>query len=129
MSFHVPNDCRFYKPGNPMSSTPAFGNNGAFILMLTDNLQLVCIASDGSGWDHVSVTARLQNGKQRCPYWSEMCKVKDMFWDPGDCVIQYHPPEDEYVSMHDYCLHLWRPQGVDLPRPDPIMVGIKKPRS
>jgi hypothetical protein len=40
-------------------------------------------------------------------------------------VIQYHPPESEYVNNHPNCLHLWRPTGCALPMPPSIMVGVK----
>ena len=44
----------------------------------------------------------------RCPTWQEMCGVKRRFFEPEDCVVQYHPPESTYVNDHPYCLHLWR---------------------
>ena len=82
-------------------------------------------------WEHVSVTLRPKDkfsklGINRSPYWPEMCYVKDFFWDKDEVVIQYHPAESDYVSMHPYCLHLWKPIGIVLPVPDPILVGIKK---
>ena len=45
---------------------------------------------------------------ERCPTWKEMCYVKDIFWNRDECVIQFHPPESEYVNTHPYCLHLWK---------------------
>ncbi len=74
--------------------------------------QLQVIASWGEGWDHVSVSI---NG--RCPLWDEMCFVKDMFFHPGETVIQYHPAEKQYVNNHPNCLHLWRPQNHNVPMP------------
>jgi hypothetical protein len=59
----------------------------------------------------------------RCPTWEEMCQINDMFWDKTDCVVQFHPPESEYVNNHPYCLHLWKPIGIALPMPDSILVG------
>jgi hypothetical protein len=50
--------------------------------------------------------------------------IKDIFWDEDDCVIQYHPPKEDYIDNHKFCLHLWRPIGVEIPRPPKIMVGI-----
>lgn len=55
-------------------------------------------------WEHVSVS--LEN---RCPTWDEMCFVKDLFWEPEECVIQYHPPRSKYVNNHPYVLHMWKP--------------------
>lgn len=128
MAFKVPEQYRFTTKTGLLSlwaSNTDAGNNGVFIFNLTENLQVRCIASCGMGWEHVSVSVLLANRKDRCPYWEEMCKVKDLFWDEDDCVIQYHPPKADYVSQHQYCLHLWRPIGIELPRPDPLMVGLK----
>lgn len=98
-------------------------------------IHLQCLASDGFGWEHVSVSVIYishqghSRQEQRCPTWQEMCYVKELFWDdPEDVVIQYHPPKSEYVSQHKFCLHLWRPIDADgkpiaLPRPNPLQVG------
>lgn len=75
------------------------------------------IASWGEDWEHVSVS--LPN---RCPTWYEMCFVKDFFFHPSECVIQYHPPEADYINYHAYCLHLWRPQKEEVPMPPKIFV-------
>jgi hypothetical protein len=78
------------------------------------------IASDGAGWEHVSVSR-----KDRCPTWEEMCQIKDTFWDDEDVVMQFHVPAKDHVNNHPYCLHLWRPKGTNVLRPDSIMVGFK----
>jgi len=79
---------------------------------------LKTIASDQMAWEHVSVSLG-----DRCPTWDEMCRVKNIFWDEEDCVVQYHPPKSDYVNNHPYCLHLFRPIGIELPKPNSIMVG------
>ncbi len=71
-------------------------------------------------WEHVSVSL-----SDRCLTWEEMCFIKDVFWEEGDAVVQYHPPKSDYVNNHDYTLHLWRPLNGSIPMPDPIMVGFK----
>ena len=86
------------------------------------------VASDGvprdgddehlTGWEHVSVSY-----SDRRPTWREMALIKSIFWDADDCVVQFHPPESDYVNNHSFCLHLWRPTGVALPRPPSWMVG------
>jgi hypothetical protein len=76
------------------------------------------IASDGMGWDHVSVSLA-----DRCPTWDEMEWVKRELWDPGDCVMQLHVPVADHKNCHPYCLHLWRPQFAEIPRPPAIMVA------
>ena len=75
------------------------------------------VYSDGGGWDHVSVSFR-----NRCPSWDEMCEIKDMFFRPDECCIEYHPAEKDYVNVHPYCLHIWRPQKDELPKPPRIFV-------
>jgi len=83
------------------------------------------VASDGGGWDHVSVSP-CSRKRQSCPTWEEMCAIKDMFFEPEERVVQYHPPRSEYVNLHPYCLHLWRPNnGVEMPYPPSIFVGPK----
>jgi hypothetical protein len=54
-----------------------------------------------------------------------MCKVKDLFWDEDDVVIQFHPRKSDYVNNHSGCLHMWRPIGVALPLPPHEMVGMR----
>jgi hypothetical protein len=98
------------------ASNSTYGNNGLFIL---GNLRM--IASDGDGWEHVSVSFH-----DRTPNWDEMCDVKDFFWGNEDTVIQYHPASSEYVNYHPYCLHLWRPIGQTIVTPPSYMVGPKK---
>lgn len=80
---------------------------------------LLAIASWSGGWDHVSVSR-----KNRCPDWAEMCRVKDLFFEPEECVVQYHPPKSDYKNLHRNCLHLWRPQGAEVPRPPSWMVAV-----
>lgn len=117
--FHVPENLRV-KEGH-LASDESYGNNGCFVLAqdikIKNTLQI--IASDGEGWEHVSVSL-----PYRSPTWEEMCKVKDLFWDDEDCVIQYHPPKSEYVNNHPFCLHLWRPPD-KVDTPPSILVGIK----
>lgn len=114
MTFHVPNAHRI-RDGR-LASTDEDGRNGAFFFRWGTR-RVRIIASDGNGWEHVSVSLQ-----DRCANWQEMCKVKDIFWDEEDCVVQYHPPKSEYVNNHPFVLHLWRPCFVELPRPPIDMV-------
>lgn len=84
------------------------------------NTPLKILASSGEGWEHVSVSTQ-----KRCPNWPEMDFVKNLFWEPTECVMQLHVPREHHVNCHPYCLHLWKPIGVEIPRPDSILVGIK----
>ena len=90
-------------------------------------VSLRIIASSGDdeiSWEHVSVCARDYRG-ERCPNWDEMCFVKGLFWADDECVVQFHPPESEYINNHRFVLHLWKPIGVEMPRPPAIAVGVK----
>lgn len=102
-------------------SDSSYGFNGMFRFVLDTHL-LRCIASDGMGWQHVSVT---EEGSPKPPSWSIMCKIKDLFFEPEDWVVQYHPAKSEYVNNHPGCMHLWRPTTQMLPVPESILVGIK----
>ena len=117
MGFHVPNEFRVRS--GKYASPNEYGNNGAFTIPFQQR-QLDIIASDGEGWEHVSVSLM-----GRCPNWIEMCFIKDMFWDESDCVVQYHPPKSDYVNHHSYCLHLWRLIKGEVPRPASMLVGPK----
>lgn len=120
MSFHVPNEYRV-RTGQGASSDEC-GNNGWFRPQLYRPLRKIAliIASDGEGWDHVSVSCH-----DRCPIWDEMIVIKSLFWDHEDSVVQFHPPVSEYVNCHPTCLHLWRPQGYSIVTPPSYLVGPK----
>ena len=112
--FHCPDKFRVVIP----EYGPGDATNGIFVVKLKNSQIVQVQASDGMGWEHISVSRQ-----DRCPTWNEMCQVKDLFWDEDDCVVQYHPPKSDYVNLHPYCLHLWRPIGVEMPRPPKWMVG------
>lgn len=93
---------------------------GAF-LFRRNSIPLRVIASSGSEdvpWDHVSVSTAF-----RCPTWDEMAWVKNLFFDEEETVVQFHPPKSQYVNFSPYCLHLWRPHGVEIRLPPTIAVG------
>ena len=101
-----------------LGTTAEAGNNGIFVIN-KKNKKFQVIASDGMGWDHVSVT--LAN-RHRCPTWGEMCFIKDLFFPDDEQVVQFHPAKSEHVNINNYCLHLWRYQDSELPKPLEIMV-------
>lgn len=123
--FHVPKKYRVIK--GPMASNDLFGNNGMFLIPYPRHSggtgKITVIASDGENWEHVSVSR-----PNRCPTWDEMCKIKELFWDSDDVVIQIHPVEDEYVNNHPYCLHMWRKADTNdfYEKPPKILVGVKE---
>ena len=87
-------------------------DDGMAVELYLNYATLKIIASWGGGWDHISVSK-----KDRCSTWEEMCFVKDIFFHPAETVIQYHPAKNVYVNNHPNCLHLWRPQNIDIPTP------------
>lgn len=132
-----PNQYRFRAHGHLYTSSDVDGMNGAFSIPLQGFGHKVlanCIISDGkcddvapeiAGWEHVSVHI-VEYGKQRTPTWKEMCAVKDLFWKPEECVVQFHPPQSLYVNNHPYVLHLWKWTKGEFPMPNPLTVGIKE---
>jgi hypothetical protein len=83
-----------------------------------DRADMKVIASSGMGWDHVSVSR-----SNRCPNWPEMEAVKRLFFKDEETAMQLHVPPSDHINVHPYCLHLWRPHDVEIPRPPGIMVG------
>lgn len=94
--------------------------NGVFRLRYVKpgvNVLLAVVASDGDGCDHVSVSH-----KSRCPKWDEMEYVKRLFFRPHETAMQLHVPAADHINCCKNCLHLWRPQNQEIPRPPAIMV-------
>lgn len=87
----------------------------AGLLHMTGLRKCTIIASWGGGWEHVSVCPA-----NRCPTWEEMCKIKDMFWNSNEVVMQIHPEKSAYVNIMPNCLHLWKPIDQEIPVP-PIL--------
>src|SRR6266436_4695711 len=58
-----------------LGSTKDRGSHGAFWIPY-HSFTLRDIASDGMGWEHVSVSL-----SHHSPNWREMCFIKDVFWD------------------------------------------------
>ncbi len=97
--------------------------DGAYVLSAPSGRRLNIIASIGDStyrWEHVSVSV---SGSlfTETPTWEEMCYVKSIFWDDNECVIQFHPPSKENISIAE-ALHMWRPWDENVPMPPPVMV-------
>jgi hypothetical protein len=73
---------------------------------------------DAPAWEHVSVSTR-----SRTPNWREMEYVRSLCWADDELVLQFSVPRQKHINLHPYCLHLWRPIGVDIPLPPPETVG------
>jgi hypothetical protein len=87
-------------------------------ILVYRGVRFAFILSWGDGWEHLSVSRR-----HRCPTWEEMCLFKDLFWRGDEAVMQLHPAQSEYVNVHPFCLHLWRPTDQPIPMPPKSMVG------
>lgn len=97
--------------------------NGCFRIPVPPRLELRVIASNGLGWEHVSVSVGKRGGKllTRVPTWEEMSYVKSLFWHEEAWVVQFHPAQSQYVD-YGPILHLWRPAARELPTPPRILV-------
>jgi hypothetical protein len=86
MTFHVPEQFRVKK--GELGSTQEYGNNGAFLIRSVKLPRVVTtIASDGMGFEHVSVSVF-----DRCPNWLEMCFIKDCTYPSRIGLIATHLP-------------------------------------
>lgn len=120
MAFRMPEQYRV-RDGK-YASDERDGNNGAFRIPLTDHHGIkryyTVIASDGAGWEHVSVS--LPN---RTPSWEAMEAMRVLFWGTESTVMQLHVPRSAWVNTHSYTLHLWRPVDAEIPLPPSTLVG------
>lgn len=75
---------------------------------------------DGDGLEHVSISDKR---RYFIPDWETMCKVKDIFFEEEETVVQIHPAKSQYVhgvgtgkDKRENILHLWRPVDGDFGR-------------
>lgn len=73
----------------------------------------VIFSYGGGGWEHASVSTFTK----KCPTWEQMCFIKEFFWNPDECVIEYHVPQKDHINIANNCLHLWKPIDVEIPIP------------
>ena len=112
---------RFRRPDFERALYGGRGDSGSGVFGVPspiDKRELTVVASDGSGWDHVSVSRR-----DRIPRYEEMVYVRALFFDLDETVMELHMPESEHINVHERTLHLWRPHDVEIPRPPAWMVG------
>lgn len=124
---------QFRERTGPYRSGKRDGNNGRFIIPRKAGGKFIVLASDGFGWEHVSVSAVIppaRKGKKgrkaiwKVPTWDEMCFIKDLFWKEDETVVQYHPSQEVYVNTQPFVLHLWRPTELEIPLPPTSLIGI-----
>ena len=92
-------------------------DDGCMGYLLINGQRFAFVFSWGGGWEHLSVSQT-----KRTPNWDEMCIAKSMFWDNGECCVEYHPAESEYVNFHEHCLHIWKPIAETFPTPPTLFV-------
>lgn len=83
-----------------------------------DGAVIRIVASSDFDWDHVSASRA-----NRCPNWIEMEHIKRLFFNKDETAMQLHVPPSDHINKHPNCLHLWRPQAQDIPRPPSWMVA------
>lgn len=113
----------------PPGTTTKYG--GAFVIPLRTKapggpaapyVYLRVIASNGEGWDHVSVVAENPDGTLRQPRWNEMEYVKRKFFKEHEVAVQLHVPPEDHINLNPNCLHIWRKQNFKYPLPPKGMV-------
>lgn len=97
----------------------AEGEDGFAAQVVSQKTIYNLIISWGGGWEHASISII---GENRCPTWDEMCFIKNLVWKMNECIVQYHPPESQYVNNHPYVLHLWKPIKETMPMPPKMFV-------
>ena len=106
---------------------PQTETSGTFKVMVNQRSFLVLASVDntdeGGMWEHISVMPKNQ---KRCPTWDEMCAIKNMFFQPEEECVEFHPKESEYVNCSKYCLHIWRPVAGKLNSPYEKFVTIRE---
>lgn len=107
-----------YRQADPSTGIVYSQDIDGWYLVPFDGSTLKVIASDGEGWDHVSVSLAT-----RCPTWDEMEYVRSLFFRDDETVMQLSVPRADHLNFHKFCLHLWRPQHAEIPRPPGILVA------
>lgn len=94
-----------YLPGRLPEGWAAIDSNRVTAFRRRDGLLVLLSASrerDGKMWLHVSCSF-----PDRLPMWEEYVLVKELFVGNAQYAMQILPPRAEYISDHDYCLHLF----------------------
>ena len=91
------------------------GNDGNGVFLVpspVDGQPMTIIASNGGGWDHVSISRQ-----SRTPSWTEIEHVFRLFFQNDEIAMQLHLPRADHIDRHPFCLHLWRPQASEIALP------------
>lgn len=112
----------YYRKRHPvLYEVAGLGDEGnGYFVVPGIGCDLRIIASDQEGWDHVSVST-----KRRCPNWTEMRRVKELFFLDEEPAFQIFPAKKDYINCHPNCLHWWRPQQGEILMPPTDMIAPK----
>lgn len=111
----IPREMECYRRPHPMTGDIGTTTLGIFKIPAR---RMTIMATAGWGWEHVSVSH-----PDAMPTWDEMEWAKRTFWDAEDTVMQLHVPVAEHRNHHQFCLHLWRPLDIQIPRPPSYFVA------
>jgi hypothetical protein len=80
---------------------------------MSDAGQMVLVSgsreSDGNRWVHMST-----GFPKRLPSWEELKEAKNLIFGPKRWAVQVLPPEDKYVNIAPYVLHLFHCVDADV---------------
>lgn len=108
---------------NPIIRNIRLGSDGGAATLHIGGWDGSVIWSWDCGFEHVSVAPF---AKRITPSWDDMCKVKEIFWNDDEAVIQIHTKKADYVNNVENCLHLWRCTYKETPLPPSCLVGIRE---
>lgn len=99
------------------------GTWGVFVVPSPSDAEaLRVVAATLKDWDRVSVAHR-----KRAPNAAEMGKVRDMFFGPGEVVVQFHHPGGRDAGEPGNILHLWRVRSAKVAFPPTLETTIEIP--
>lgn len=112
MKKKLPVNLEKFRRDHPIYIKPTPESIEGFFVIPYGNKNLAVISGCGDGWDHVSVSL-----PHRCPTWDEMNFIKSLFWEKDELVLQFHPPQKDYINIGKTALHMWKPwhQTIELP--------------
>lgn len=64
----------------------------------------VVVSKDAGLW-HLSISR-----KDRLPNYDELKSARYQYLPDVKYAVQIFPPEEDFVNLHSFCLHLWEPK-------------------
>lgn len=103
-----------------LPASPPAVDDPAWLAVICDGL-LVLLTEDvavNGRWRHVSFSRR-----SKLPTWADLKRVRYAYFDADATVVQLFPEKENYVSLHDYTLHLWQWLDGEFPFPEARLLG------